>query len=117
MTYQGLFNHNDFYSGIDTYLSVLHLAFPPEKKGMDEAGSAPLLLHHSSWLSSPVVPPSGGGSTRDPHPLTLPLPLPSHLWSSKTQQNYWFSFLSRLVTKSHQMMRHRLLELQAAKFN
>ena len=82
MTYQELLNPNEFYSGIDTHLSVLHLAFPPEKQGMDEAdlevpsakplwsasttpGSAALWCH----LLGEAAP---GTPTRSPSHLHLP---------------------------------------------
>lgn len=77
MTYQGLYNPNEFYTRIEMYLSVLHLAFPPEKQRTDTADlevPAAKPLRNASGLRSPVVPPPGRGTARDPHPLTLPTP-------------------------------------------
>lgn len=99
VTYQGLFSPHEFYSGIDTYLISATSGLSSWKAGdgwsrpISVFCQTPLEHRHDSGLRSPVVPPSGRGTARDPHPLSLPPP-PPHLIPGTEKDGKTTSFVS-----------------------
>lgn len=120
MTQQGLFNPNEFYSGIDTYLSGLHLPFPPEKLGMDEAD---LEVSSAKPLWSAARTP--GSAALQCHLLGEAVPGPPPALPPTSTSSLELKNTAKLLVLFHFLAGHqislrkirRMPESQAEKFN